>query len=699
MEGGSRPERENKDAKGRRRGEKLGSVLEPNIEPFVPRKGYDPNELRSWAKKTGFVSTFSGETQTSASGYADLERGGVLPKNESISPKIEIDPILGRTRRRGPEIEPLRGAANAREGFKDGVESEVGRNGAGEESLGADNASNGQGAGANAPHMEPKSSEDVRVYQDEDDLGDGGWQPSPKLILGLKDNPGYVPIIFYGLQHYLSLAGSLIFIPLIIIPAMGGTDKDTATVISTMLLLSGITTILHSYFGTRLPLVQGSSFVYLAPALAIMNSREFRNLTENRFRHTMRELQGAIIVGSVFQCAMGFSGMMSLFLRFINPVVVAPTVTALGLAFFSFGFPQAGACVEISIPEIFLVLVFTLVPLSVMIIWAYAFFLTAGGAYNYKGCSADVPSSNILIDACRKHAYTMKHCRTDVSDAMRTAAWVRIPYPLQWGIPIFRLRTSLIMIFVSVVASVESVGTYHTASMRINTKAPTPCIVSRGIGLEGFCSVLAGLWGTGTGSTTLTENVHTIDITKVASRKVVEFGAMFLIVFSFIGKVGAILASIPQALAAAVLCFMWALVVALGLSTLQYTQTASFRNITIVGVSLFLGLSIPAYIQQYLPESSLILPSYLIPYSAASDGPVHTGYKGLDFAMNGLLSLNMVVTFLIAFVLDNTVPGSRQERGVYIWSNVEDLATDPSALSDYELPGKVCRWAKCLGVQ
>lgn len=93
-----------------------------------------------------------------------------------------------------------------------------------------------------------------------------------------------------------------------------------------------------------------------------------------------------------------------------------------------------------------------------MIIWAYAFFLTAGGAYNYKGCSADIPSSNILIDACRKHAYTMKHCRTDVSDAMRTAAWVRIPYPLQWGIPIFRLRTSLIMIFVSLVASVESVS-------------------------------------------------------------------------------------------------------------------------------------------------------------------------------------------------------------------------------------------------
>lgn len=48
-----------------------------------------------------------------------------------------------------------------------------------------------------------------------------------------------------------------------------------------MLLVSGITTILHSYFGTRLPLVQGSSFVYLAPALVIMNSADFRNLTEH----------------------------------------------------------------------------------------------------------------------------------------------------------------------------------------------------------------------------------------------------------------------------------------------------------------------------------------------------------------------------------------------------------------------------------
>lgn len=67
------------------------------------------------------------------------------------------------------------------------------------------------------------------------------------------------------------------------------------------------------------------------------------------------------------------------------------------------------------------------------------------------------------------------------------------------------------------------------------SRPPTPGVVSRGIGLEGLCSVLAGLWGTGTGSTSLTENVHTIAVTKMGSRKAVELGACVLIVLSLVG--------------------------------------------------------------------------------------------------------------------------------------------------------------------
>nr|VDD47725.1 unnamed protein product [Brassica oleracea] len=686
-------------SKGSGSGEgKFGAFLK-RVEPFLPRKELNPVELRSWAKKTGFVSDYSGETSTklgeTESSAFDLPKGRDHQTDRASSRQTDLDPILGRSRRSDIGSDP--------ESKPGSIEEERGSN-------------RNEAAETPLENEGGKISRDLEngCYYPGGGEGEGGGWPKPIVMkYGLRDDPpSYGPLIYYGLQHYLSLAGSLIFIPLVIVPAMDGSDKDTAAVISTMLLVTGITTILHCYFGTRLPLVQGSSFVYLAPALVVINSEEFRNLTEHKFREIMRELQGAIIVGSLFQCILGSTGLMSLLLRFINPVVVAPTVAAVGLAFFSYGFPQAGTCVEISIPVIVMLLICTLylrgvsifghrifriyaVPLSALIVWTYALFLTVGGAYDYKGCNADIPSSNILINECKKHAYTMKHCRTDASNAWTTSPWLRIPYPFQWGFPYFHMRTCIVMIFVSLVASVDSVGTYHATSMLVNAKRPTRGVVSRGVALEGFCSLLAGIWGSGTGSTTLTENIHTINITKVANRRALAIGALFLIFLSFVGKLGAILASIPQALAASVLCFIWALTVALGLSNLRYTQTASFRNITIVGVSLFLGLSIPAYFQQYQPLSTLILPSYYLSFGAASSGPFQTGIIQLDFAMNAVMSLNMVVTFLLAFVLDNTVPGSKEERGVYVWSRAEEMEMDPAMQADYSLPRRVSQFFGC----
>ncbi|XP_042408724.1 nucleobase-ascorbate transporter 11-like isoform X1 [Zingiber officinale] len=745
------------DASGSSSEAPLGRLQKPGpwphrIEPFVPRTDHNPRELKSWARRTGFDPNLSGETSSVISdrdtadepqvpARLDLENG-IRRRGDAFPRKAEIEPAMGRGRigaeDRGVEIGPAPAKVEKEkrkvtvEPLGVGIKNE--RREVGNELLlrvkSDEPVRNGHDNGA-APVFSVKADEDPKAEARKDERGveidfssddqepedPSGYKQPSDFRSTVTDNPGITLLMLYGIQHYLSLAGSLVFTPLIMVPAMGGTDEETAAVISTMLLVSGVTTIMHSYFGSRLPLVQGSSFVYLAPALVIINSEEYRNLNENKFKHIMRELQGAVVVGSVFQAVLGYSGLMSLLLRLINPVVVAPTVAAVGLAYFSYAFPQAGNCVEISIPLILLILIFTLylrrlslfgnhlfliyaVPFCVAIVWAYAFFLTAGGVYNYKGCNSNVPSSNILTDGCRKHVTIMKHCRTDVSNAWKTAAWVRVPYPFQWGSPTFHFKTSFIMVIISLVASVDSIGSYHATSLLVNLKPPTPGIVSRGIGMEGLASILAGLWGTGTGSVTLTENIHTLDATKMASQKALELGAVPLILFSFVGKVGALLASIPLALVASVLCFTWALIVALGLSTLQYTQTRSSRNIIIVGFTLFISLSVPAYFQHYEPNSILILPSYLLPYGAASSGPVHTSSEGFNFALNALLSLNMVVALIVAFILDNTVPGSKQERGVYIWSDRGTLDFDSASLEPYALPANVrplFRWAKWVG--
>ncbi|XP_042475888.1 nucleobase-ascorbate transporter 12-like [Macadamia integrifolia] len=670
----------------------------------------------TWAKRTGFRARLSGETNASDSGQIVA-----VPKPKEAEQRVDLE--SGRARpppatNGDLENEKMPVSADRDQTIKKRRESE---GTARTVAAAAPPSTNGQ-ARSDPPLQPPRPRRTEEVVdvlpQSIDDEGFVARHSHMKYEL--RDTPGLVPIGLYGLQHYVSMLGSLILIPLVIVPAMGGSHEDTSIVVSTVLFVSGVTTLLHTFFGSRLPLIQGPSFVYLAPALAIINSPQFQGLNANNFRHIMKELQGAIIISSAFQAVLGYSGLMSLFLRLINPVVVAPTIAAVGLSFYSYGFPQVGTCIEIGSVQILLVIIFSLylrkisvfghrifliyaVPLGLAITWAAAFLLSEAGAYNYKGCDINVPVSNIVSEGCRKHVSRMKHCRVDTSHALKDSPWFRFPYPLQWGTPVFDWKMAIVMCVVSIIASVDSVGSYHASSLLVASRPPTPGVLSRGIGLEGLTSLLAGLWGTGTGSTTLTENVHTIAVTKMGSRRSVELGACILILLSLVGKVGGFIASIPDVMVAALLCFMWAMLAALGLSNLRYSEAGSSRNIIIVGLSLFFSLSIPAYFQQYgvVPNANSSVPSYFQAYIVASHGPIRSKYGGLNYVLNTLLSFHMVIAFLIALILDNTVPGSRQERGVYVWSEPENARREPAVAKDYGLPfrvGRVFRWVKWVGL-
>ncbi|TKY48617.1 Nucleobase-ascorbate transporter 12 [Spatholobus suberectus] len=684
--------------------------------PWPPAPEAKAMPPSSWAKKTGFQPKFSGEANASDSGQISLQP---RPKE----PDTNVDLEAGRART------PANGSGPPREGSapplpppsKDQmVKKRRDSDGVPKSSI---PSTNGQATAEPLPPPPPRRTarhEEVVDAPPQSVDEDGFVSRHSHMKYELRDSPGLVPIGVYGIQHYVSILGSLILTPLVIVPAMGGSHEDTSAVVSTVLFVSGVTTLLHTSFGSRLPLIQGPSFVYLAPALAIINSPEFQGLNGNKFKHIMKELQGAIIIGSAFQTFLGYTGLMSLLVRLINPVVVSPTIAAVGLSFYSYGFPLVGTCLEIGAVQILVVFVFSLylrkisvlghrifliyaVPLGLAITWAVAFLLTEAGVYNYKGCDINIPASNMVSEHCRKHVSRMKHCRVDTSHALKSSPWFRFPYPLQWGTPIFHWKMALVMCVVSLISSVDSVGSYHASSLLVASRPPTPGVLSRGIGLEGLSSVLAGLWGTGTGSTTLTENIHTIAVTKMGSRRAVQLGACFLIVLSLVGKVGGFIASIPEVMVAGLLCFMWAMLTALGLSNLRYSEAGSSRNIIIIGLSLFFSLSIPAYFQQYgiSPNSNLSVPSYFQPYIVASHGPFRSKYGGLNYFLNTIFSLHMVIAFVVAVILDNTVPGSKQERGVYVWSEPEAARREPAVANDYELPlrvGRIFRWVKWVGL-
>ncbi|GFY97545.1 Xanthine/uracil permease family protein [Actinidia rufa] len=275
----------------------------------------------------------------------------------------------------------------------------------------------------------------------------------------------------------------------------------------------------------------------------------------------MRAIQGAMIVAASIQIILGYSQVWGLFSRFFSPLGMAPVVGLVGFGLFQRGFPAVGNCVEIGIPMLLLVIGLSLylkhvrplrnlpiferfpVLISVTIIWIYATILTASRAYH------DKPS------------LTQQSCRTDKADLIATAPWFKFPYPLQWGPPTFAAGHSFAMMSAAVLVSmVESTGAYKAASRLAIATPPPAYVLSRGIGWQGIGVLLDGLFGTGTGSTVSVENVGLLGLTRVGSRRVVQISAGFMIFFSVLGKFGAVFASIPFPIYAALYCVLFGLV-------------------------------------------------------------------------------------------------------------------------------------------
>ena len=75
---------------------------------------------------------------------------------------------------------------------------------------------------------------------------------------------------------------------------------------------------------------------------------------------------------------------------------------------------------------------------------------------------------------------------------------------------------SIFGIMAGVFASmVESVGDYYACARLCGAPPPPQHAVNRGIGIEGLGCILCGAFGTSSGSTSFSENIGAIGITKV----------------------------------------------------------------------------------------------------------------------------------------------------------------------------------------
>jgi len=390
------------------------------------------------------------------------------------------------------------------------------------------------------------------------------------LLYNIDDNPPVLETAILGLQHYLTMFGSTVAIPLLLAPALGIEDPvQKGWLIATMFFVSGITTLLQTTFGNRLPIVQGGTFSFLAPTFAICGMAALANAGwEVRMQH----VQGAIIAGSLGEILIGASGIIGRLLRFVGPITIAPTIALIGLSLFKFGAPEAGRHWPIGGLTIFLIILFSqYLRHKHRTFELYPILLAIGTAW---GVAVVLTSLGFFPEGHPSHTSL---------DNLKNAPWFRIPYPFQWGMPQFGAAAIVGMVAGYIASMVESIGDYYACARLSGAPTPNKDTINRGITFEGIGCLVAGIFGTGNGTTSYSENIGAIGLTRVGSRRVVQVGAVIMILLGTVSKFGALFTTIPQPIVGGMYCAMFGMIAAVGLSNLQFVDLNSARNLFILG--------------------------------------------------------------------------------------------------------------------
>lgn len=85
----------------------------------------------------------------------------------------------------------------------------------------------------------------------------------------------------------------------------------------------------------------------------------------------------------------------------------------------------------------------------------------------------------------------------------------------QWGAPTVSVSSVLGMTAGVLASTMESIGDYYACARLSGAPPPPNHAINRGIAMEGIGCILAALWGTGNGTTSYSQNIAALGITKV----------------------------------------------------------------------------------------------------------------------------------------------------------------------------------------
>ena len=366
------------------------------------------------------------------------------------------------------------------------------------------------------------------------------------------ERPPLLTTIPLSLQHLFAMFGSTVLVPILF-------HVNPATV----LLFNGIGTLFYLILCKgKIPAYLGSSFAFLSPVFLVLSQYSYE-----------AALGGFIIVGIVF-CIVSFI-VHTIGTSWIDvifpPASMGAIVAVIGLELMPTAANMAGLTGENTDATVIFVSIATLA-------------ITIFASMAFRGFLSIIP---ILIGVVAGYAIAFTVGIVDLSH-VESAPWFAIPTIYT---PDFDLRAILIILPASIVVIVEHIGHLIVTGNIVGRNLAKDPGLDRSLLGNGVSTIFSGFFGS-TPNTTYGENIGVLAITKVYSTWVIGGAAIFAILLSCLGKLAALIQSIPVPVMGGVSMLLFGVIAASGIRILVEAKVDYNNPMNLLLTSIVMGVGV-----------------------------------------------------------------------------------------------------------
>jgi uracil permease len=380
-------------------------------------------------------------------------------------------------------------------------------------------------------------------------------------VIQVHERPALLAGIPLSLQHLFAMFGSTVLVPILF-------KVDPATI----LLMNGIGTLLYLFVTKgKIPAYLGSSFAFLSPVFVVLGSKGYE-----------AALGGFIVVGAIFilvALLIRFAGTRWLDVAF-PPAAMGAIVAVIGLELVPTAAGMAGFIAPAGAPAGWspdpTAVAVSIVTLGVGVI----------GSVLFRGFLKVIP---ILVSIVIGYALAGILGLVKIKETVGAAPWFQTP---TFYSPAFDWASIAVIAPAALVVIAEHIGHLIVTGNIVGKDLSKDPGLSRSLLGNGISTVLSGFVGS-TPNTTYGENIGVMAISRVYSVWVIGGAAVIAIVLSFVGKLSALIQTIPTAVMGGVSLLLFGVIAASGIRMLVETKVDYSKpvNLVLTTVVLVIGIS------------------------------------------------------------------------------------------------------------